>query len=192
MHRFFLNLSRLFAFLGGGMLAALVLMTCVSVIGRWVNGALHGMVNAEVASGPAQFLLDWGLGAVTGDFELVEAGIAFAIFAFLPLCQITNGHAAVDIFTTRLPPRADRALRAVIEVTFAAILVLIAVQLGAGMFSKFRSGQTTLILQFPLWWAYALSLGGAVVAALVGCYMAAMRMAEAWSGHALLPPDQGA
>lgn len=189
MHRFFLNLSRVFAYLGGLMLAALIVMTCLSVLGRWANGALHAMVADGVFARLAQGLLDGGVGVIRGDFELVEAGIAFAIFAFLPLCHITNGHAAVDVFTTRLSPRADRVLRAVTEVVFAAVLVLIAVQLAAGMGSKWRSGQTTLILQFPVWWAYALSLSGAMAAAVVASYIAAARAMEAWTGRSLLPRE---
>ena len=191
MHRFFLNLSRGFAYAGGLVLVALVVMTCLSVLGRKAADLLHDMVAAGWATGLAQGLLDAGVGSIRGDFELVEAGIAFAIFAFLPLCQMTGGHATVDVFTARLPPRADRALRAVTEVVFAAVLVLIAVQLGAGMASKIRSGQTTFLLQFPLWWAYALALTGAVAAALVAVYMAAMRLREALTGRRFLPVEAG-
>jgi TRAP-type C4-dicarboxylate transport system permease small subunit len=93
----------------------------------------------------------------------------------------------VDLFTSRLPPRADRILRVITEGLFAAVLVVIAVQLGAGMVSKLQSGQTTFLLQVPLWWAYALSLSGAAAAAGVGLYMAAARLAEAWLGRPLLP-----
>lgn len=186
MHRFFLILSRVFAYMGGLMLSALILMTCLSVMGRKANDLLHGMVANDLFPGLARGLLEAGIGSISGDFELIEAGIAFAIFAFLPLCQITGGHAAVDIFTARLPPRANRVLGAVIEVVFAAVMVLIAVQLGAGMLSKLRSGQTTFLLQFPLWWAYALSLTGAAVAALIAVYMAVVRMVEAVQNRTIL------
>ena len=108
------------------------------------------------------------------------------------LCQITGGHAAVDIFTDKLPPRINRILRAVIEVVFAAVLVLIAVQLASGMMSKLRSGQTTFLLQFPLWWAYALSLTGAVAAAVVGVYMALVRITEALRNQTILADEGGA
>ncbi|MGB3280643.1 MAG: TRAP transporter small permease [Pseudorhodobacter sp.] len=189
MYRFFLNLSRVFAYLGGLMLTALVLMTCLSVLGRKLNDMLHGMVANEVMPGLANWFLDAGVGVIKGDFELIEAGIAFSIFAFLPLCQITSGHAAVDIFTEKLPKRTNRVLRAVTEVVFAAVLVLIAVQLASGMFSKLRSGQTTFLLQFPLWWAYALSLTGAVAAAVVGIYMAFVRIAEALTGRTIIAEE---
>jgi TRAP-type C4-dicarboxylate transport system permease small subunit len=191
MHRFFLNMSRGFAYLGGVMLSALILITCLSVVGRKLNEVLHGMVAGDVLTVPAQWLLDAGVGVIKGDFELIEAGIAFSIFAFLPLCQITGGHASVDIFTDKLPPRINRILRAVIEVVFAAVLVLIAVQLASGMMSKLRSGQTTFLLQFPLWWAYALSLTGAVAAAVVGVYMALVRITEALRNQTILA-DEGA
>jgi TRAP-type C4-dicarboxylate transport system permease small subunit len=189
MYRFFLNLSRVFAYLGGLMLTALVLMTCLSVLGRKLNDMLHGMVANEVMPGLANWFLDAGVGVIKGDFELIEAGIAFSIFAFLPLCQITSGHAAVDIFTEKLPKRTNRVLRAVTEVVFAAVLVLIAVQLASGMFSKLRSGQTTFLLQFPLWWAYALSLTGAVAAAVVGVYMAFVRIGEALTGRTIIAEE---
>jgi len=70
---------------------------------------------------------------------------------------------------------------------FAAVLSLIAVQLAAGTASRMATGQTTFLIQFPLWWAYALSLSGAVVAALVSLYIAALRIAETMQGRALAP-----
>ncbi|PKP75366.1 MAG: C4-dicarboxylate ABC transporter permease [Alphaproteobacteria bacterium HGW-Alphaproteobacteria-6] len=192
MHRFFLGLSRLMAVLGGIVLTALVVMVCASILGRSLNGLLHGAFLQSVAGGPANWLLSIGIGPVAGDFELVETGMAFAIFAFLPLCQITSGHAAVDIFTNMMPPRVQRILKMLVEIAFAAALIIIAVQLKSGMDSKIRSGQTTFLLQFPVWWAYATSLVAAVVAAVVGCYMAAVRIAEAATGRILLAEDAGA
>lgn len=190
MQSFFLRLSRAMAILGGVVLSALILLTCLSIAGRLANGWLHGL--EPLAPGLARGLLDLGVGPINGDFELVEAGVAFAIFAFLPLCQITGGHAAVDVFSNLFPARVNRALRWGIEVVFAAVLVLIAVQLLAGMQSKMRSGTVTFLLQFPLWWAYAASLCGAAVSAVVACYIAAARTVEVVTGRAMLPADMGA
>lgn len=169
LHWAMLTLARGLAILGGLVLGALILMVCVSILGR----ALIGV----------------GFGPVPGDFELVEAGMAFAIFAFLPICQITGAHASVDIFTNRLPPVLLRGLRALIEVGFALVLCLIAWRLFEGMESKVRSGQTTFLIQFPVWWAYAASLLGAGAAALVAVYTAAMRCLEAVSGRIILEQD---
>jgi len=187
LYPFFYGLSRWLAHIGGAMLVLLVLLTCASIAGRELNGVLFWLIDAGWFVGAAQWLIDHGIGPIDGDFELIEAGVAFAIFAFLPLCQITGSHASVDIFTTSMSPRVNRVLRMVTEVVFAAVLVLIAVQLFAGMQSKLRTGQTTFLLQFPIWWAYALSLFGAVIAAIVGVYLALVRVAEMLKGRALIP-----
>lgn len=192
MHSFFLGLSRVMAYMGGVMLTVLVLLTCVSILGREFNGVFHYMVSNDVMPGVGRFFLDLGVGPVNGDFELIEAGVAFAIFSFLPLCQITGGHATVDVFTSNLPSRVNRVLRMLSEVAFAFVLVLIAVQLFAGMQSKIRSGTTTFLIEFPLWWAYALSLVGAIAAAIVGLYMAITRVREVATGQSLIPSEMGA
>lgn len=188
MYRFFHGLSRLMAYLGGAVLTALIVLTCLSVLGREVSDLLH-MAGDNAA---ARWLLDAGIGPITGDFELTEAGIAFAIFAFLPYCQITAGHAVVDVFTRGLSQQGDRVLQAITDTALAAVLVLIAVQLAAGTQSKFNSGQTTFLIQFPLWWAYAASLVAAVIAAAVGVYVAVMRLTEAATGTAILPQSSEA
>lgn len=187
MHVFANRLARVMAVLGGIVLSALILLTCLSIIGRSLNGMLHGDLMERIAPGFAQWALDLGIGPINGDFELVEAGVAFAVFAFLPLCQISSGHASVDIFTNQLPARANRFLRAVIEVVFAVVLIVIAWRLYEGMMSKRGYGETTFLLQFPIWWAYAASFVGAVVAALIGVYMAAVRVAESARGRVILP-----
>lgn len=191
MHRFFMGISRVMAWLGGAVLSALVLITCLSILGRLANAFLHGPTAQAWAPGLANRLLDLGIGPIRGDFELVEAGMAFAIFAFLPLCQITGSHASVDVFTAGLSARANRLLTWAIDVVFAAVMVLIAVQLAGGMAARHASGQTTFLIEFPIWWAYALSLTGAAVAACVAVYLAAMRTLELLQGRTILPPDAG-
>mgnify|MGYP005852408761 CR=1 FL=1 len=192
MHRLILALARGMAIAGGAVLAGLVLLISASVAGRSLNGLLHGEAMQTLAPGLADRLLGLGIGPVNGDFELVQAGMAFAVFAFLPLCQVSSGHAVVDVFTSWLPRRAHRLLRAAIEVLFAAVLVVIAVQLCDGTLSKLRSGQQTFLLQMPVWWSYAASLAGAVVAALVGVWMALVRLAEAVTDRDLVPDGSGA
>ena len=191
MYAFFNRLSRLMAYLGGAMLLALIMVTCISVTGRSLNGLMHSALMETYAPDLAQLALTWGVGPVNGDFELIEAGVAFSIFAFLPLCQISAGHASVEILTKALPPAANRIIQCIIDILFALVLLLIAVQLFSGMMSKMRSGQTTLLLEFPVWWAYALSLTGAVVAALVAVYVAVLRMAEVIRNKAILPTQAG-
>lgn len=192
MYRFFDRLARLFAQLGGLVLVALIVLTCLSIAGRLLNGLLHSDWFEVIAPEISESLIAWGVGPINGDFELVEAGMAFAIFAFLPLCQLRGAHAAVDIFTSRLPQRIDRLLTALIDIVFAAVLVLIAWQLFEGTVSKQKTGQTTFLLEFPLWWAYALSLSAAVVAAIVSVFIALSRLVEISTGRTVLPVDLGA
>jgi len=191
MYSVMLRLSRLMAYLGGVMLVALIVLTCVSVLGRTLNGFLHGDFMESTAPGFAQLALALGVGPVNGDFELVEAGVAFAIFAFLPLCHLTMGHATVDVFTSRMSVRTNRVLQMISAVLFAGVMVLIAVQLFAGMQSKMASGQTTFLIEFPIWWAYAASMLGAALAAVVAVYLGVMRVLEMVRDEDLLPVEQG-
>ena len=179
------------ALIGGIVLTLLIILVCVSVIGRALNTLLHGPID-NIFPDFAASALALGIGPVNGDFELIEAGIAFAIFAFLPLCQVTSGHATVDIFTARLPERLSRILGAVIECVFAIVLVVIAMQLYEGMASKRRYGETTFLLQFPVWWSYAASLFASIVAAAAAVYMAFVRVAEVFVMRDLVHKGLGA
>lgn len=181
------KLARSFALLGGAALTFLILLICASVIGRSINSILHSDFMQTSLPSLADTLLASGVGPINGDFEIVEAGMAFAIFAFLPLCQLQFAHASVDVFTSHLPERVNRVMRAIIELAFAACIVLIAVQLTSGLISKYRSGQTTLLLEFPVWWSYALSTIAAWAAALIATYVGFMRAVECYVGHAILP-----
>ncbi len=191
MHRFMEKLAHFFAVLGGLVLSFLILMTCLSIAGRILNSILHSDMLQSFMPGIASVLLATGVGPINGDFELVEAGLAFAIFAFIPLCQLHNGHASVDIFIARFPV-LNRRMQLIIDVIFAATLILIAVKLFEGMQSKHSSGQTTLLLQVPVWWGYAASLLGAVTSALVGVYIAAVRLFETFTGQQILSIEGGA
>lgn len=186
LHLTVVRLARGFAVIGGTVLSVLVLITCLSIAGRALNGALATDLAMSIAPGLAQGLIDAGIGAIPGDFELVEAGMAFCIFAFLPFCQVTAGHASVDVFTDALPMRAKRGLIFLTETLFAVVLVTIAVQLYAALERNMQSGQTTMLLQFPIWWSYAASLAGAAAAAAAGVYMALLRLYEATTGHAVI------
>lgn len=159
------------ALLGGTVLCALILMTCISVTGRALD-----------------FL---GFGPVPGDFELVEAGVAFCVFAFLPICQVQAGHATVDLFTVGLGIRPNRILVAIWETLFACVMLVILWRLYDGMLGKLGNGETSMFLQFPVWWAYAASLVPAAIATLVSLWSAADRIRAVLGGHETRPVVQG-
>lgn len=191
MQRLTLSLARGMAFLGGFVLTLLIVLTCVSVLGRILNGVLHGGFAQNLFPGFAEWLIKAGVGPVLGDFEVVEAGVAFAIFAFIPLCQITGGHASVDIFTSKFPRRVNRVIQVAVDIVFAAVLILIAQRLYIGLIEKQQYNETTFMLQFPIWWAYAASLVAAALAAGVAIYVAVARIVEIMSGRVILPNPEG-
>lgn len=173
LHSAIQKLANVMALLGGVVLCLLVLMVCISVSGR----ELSDLAFSGVLRGLGDWLIDLGVGPILGDFELVEAGVAFAIFAFLPLTQLKGAHAKVDVFSKGMGRKTDRALGTFWSVVMAMIILLITWRLFVGMQDKMRYGETTYLIQFPIWWAYAASLTAAIAASIVSLYCAAMRLA---------------
>jgi TRAP-type C4-dicarboxylate transport system permease small subunit len=167
MDRIVSRLALASAWLGGAALVGLILLTCASIVGRALSA--------------------FGLGAVEGDYEMVEAGIGFAVFAFLPIAQLKAEHATVDLFTSRMSPAANRVILAVWEVLAALILALLAWRLYEGTRMKLENGETSFLLQFPVWWGYAACLLPAVIAVIVAIWSAYDRSRAALTGHDTRP-----
>ncbi len=152
------SLAKMLALFGGIILLAIIILTSVSIIGR-------------------SFIF-WGLSPILGDFELVEASIALAIFCFLPWTQLTKAHATVDIFTDLLPRSIQFWINFIVEVIMAVAIIIITWKLFDGTISKAKYDETTLILQFPVWWAYAASLVASCIGCVVATYMIYIRFIE--------------
>lgn len=150
-------LARLTALAGGLVLTALIVVTVISVSGRALVFA--------------------GLAPVPGDFELVEAGTAFAVFAFLPWCHLRRGHAVVEILTMHFSDNLDRLIEIVANFLMFLFAALICWRHWLGTIDKYSYSETTFILQFPIWWAYAAGLFGAVVFVIVSawCFLRSIR-----------------
>lgn len=191
MHRLIQSLARLSALVGGVVLIGLIVLTTVSIVGRSVNKFFHNDFFSETLTGLSQWVINLGVGEINGSYELLEAGVAFAIFSFLPICQLYGSHATVDVFTSFLSRRSNRWLAALWEVLLAAVILLIINQLFGGMERYIRNGQTTLFLQFPVWWSYAASFGAGVVACITAVYCAVMRIGEAVQNKDILPSEMG-
>ena len=189
MHRVIELLARTMALIGGIVLCLLIVLTTASVIGRLLNTLMHGPVGI-FAPDFATFMLELDVGPINGDFELVEAGVAFAIFSFIPYCQFTSGHAVVDILTSRFSKKFNNLLKMIAEVLFALVLTVIAVQLSNGMLAKREFGETTFLLQFPIWWSYAFSFFAAITASIVAIYMATIRIQEFITGKLIITNEQ--
>ena len=192
MYRLTQFLAVFTALIGGLVLLTLVLMTTASIIGRFINGMLHGDFFQGALNTLSQAVLDLGIGEINGNYELLEAGVAFAIFSFLPICQFYGSHASVDVFTAFLSRRTNRWIIAFWEVILTAVTFLIIWRLYEGMQRYIGNGETTLFLQFPVWWAYAASFVSGIVACIVAVYCAAIRIVEAVRDESILPREQGA
>ena len=165
--RVLLRLARLLAYSGGILLALMAILTVVSVIGRRFSAM--------------------GLGPITGDFELVEAGCAIAIFAFLPLAQLNRAHVTVDVFIHALPMRLQCFLGFLGDLLMALVsaVILWRFWLGFGELFPFGSdafrgalamgdkpffAETTYELELPLWIPFGMALVGATFFAIVSLY----------------------
>ncbi|MEC3860525.1 TRAP transporter small permease subunit [Mesobacterium sp. TK19101] len=186
------KLARFMALLGGVVLSALVVLTSISILGRGLNTFGHSDFLTGLSQGAADWLIGTGVSPLNGDFELVESGIAFAIFAFLPICQLYSAHATVDVFTNMLPRKTNKLLITFWEIVLSAVMILIALRLFEGMMNKIDNGETTFLLQYPVWWSFAASLVAAVVAAIVAIYCAVARVIELISGRPMMPDSGGA
>ncbi|HEU0199556.1 MAG TPA: TRAP transporter small permease [Burkholderiaceae bacterium] len=146
--------SRALAWFGALVLAALAVISVASIIGRSLAFA--------------------GLGPVRGDFELVEAGAALAVFSFLPWCHLKRGHAVVDLLWSAYPPPMRWILNVFADLLMFVVWVLLVWRMGLAMLEYRANGETTFILHMPVWWAYAASL----IPAALGCLIYAWRLLE--------------
>lgn len=138
------RLSGAVAVTGGALSLAVALLVVVSVVGRRFFNA-----------------------PIPGDFELVQMATAIAVFSFLPYCQARRGNIVVDTFTTRLPPRANAVIDAFWDLVYAGMMGLMTACLAVGTLDHIRNGQTTMVLQFPIWPAIAVCTGLALLLTLV-------------------------
>lgn len=143
MNKLIYGLSRAMAWLGAVVLTLIALMSVVSIIGRALSG--------------------FGLGPVPGDFELVEAGTALAVFCFLPWCHLKGGHAVVDMLWNSYPPAVQRVLMVLTDALMFIVWALLVWRMSVAMGEYRHNNEVTFILQMPVWWGYAASMPAAVI-----------------------------
>ena len=163
------RIARLLAYFGGFVLISIGIMTVVSTIGRAFVG------------------LQIGLGPIPGDFELVEAGTAVAIFCFMSWCHLNQGHVTVDIVADYLPKSVNGLLVLIgnILVLIVAFVIVWRLWMGFGeqvtWFSqpvrdvlgfgyKPFTNNTTYILGMPFWYSYLLSVIGAFFFTIISIF----------------------
>ena len=91
----------------------------------------------------------------------------------------------------RLPASVNRILLIASDALMLLFALLLFWRHWLGTLDTRLYGETTFILQFPLWWAYAASFSAGAVASIVAVYCAVMRVGEAVTNRDLLPSEQG-
>ena len=105
-----------------------------------------------------------GYGAINGDFELVQVGVALSVFCFLPLTQASRGNIVVDTFTAGSRRGSQRAIDAFWDFVYAAFMALVAWRLMNGARDAFASGLNSAMLGLPLWPVFAAARAAGPVA----------------------------
>lgn len=181
--------ARWVAYGGGLLLCGLAAMTVASIVGRRLSGL--------------------GLGPVAGDYELVANGVALAVFAFLPWCQLERGHVSVDLVVDLLPDRAKAAFGLVADGLVAVVAAVVLVQLWRGFGEKFPHGseglrralgmghkpffaETTYELELPVWMPYGAAVLLAALFAATALYTVWRSLNWTLAGREALDTADGA
>jgi TRAP-type C4-dicarboxylate transport system permease small subunit len=132
------------------------------VFGVLMLAAISGL---SVISITGRALTDFGLRPVPGDFEMVEAGTALAVFCFMPMCHLLRGHANVDLFYQSFSPAFQRLIDALCDGLMLVLWGVIAWRTTLAAMEFKANGELTFILQFPLWWP----VSACALMAVLGC-----------------------
>ena len=143
------RLCRLFAFFGGAVLVALMLMAVYSIVMRY-------FFNNPIA----------------GDFELIQLGCAACVAAFLPYAQLRGSNIIVDFFTTKTSARTQQILDGIGALSIALVMGLLAWRTSLGALGVKSAGETSMIMSVPVWYSYALMVPGFALTTLVALHSA--------------------
>lgn len=152
LHRVVELLARALAFGGGAILLALIVLTCTSIAGR------------------ALMPLNLGVGPIRGIYDYTELGMAVAVFSFLPIAQLRESHARVDLFQSAMPRQMSTAFDLFFNCAMFMVAAIGTWRLYLGMQDKLRFGETTVIAQIPVWQGYAVGLVGACGFVLIAAF----------------------
>jgi TRAP-type mannitol/chloroaromatic compound transport system permease small subunit len=151
-----LSVSKWFAFAGGVIFTGLVVMSIISIVGR------------KLFSAP-----------VPGDVEVLQMFAAFASASFFAYCHLMHGDVKVDFFTANIASAKRRFLDAAGSLLVGLVGALLAWRTGVGAMSLKEAGESSAILEVPVWIAQGLMVPSFVLLALAGFYMCA----HTWARH---------
>ena len=146
--RMLLSTAKWFALAGGLIFTGLVIMSIISIVGR------------KLFSAP-----------VPGDVEVLQMFAAFASASFFAYCHLMHGDVKVDFFTANLASARRCCLDAAGSLLVGLVAAVLAWRTGVGAMSLREAGESSAILEVPVWIAQALMVPGFVLLALAGFYM---------------------
>ncbi len=149
--RILLLLAYLLVLCGGFLMAALTVMTVVSVLGRYLFSA-----------------------PIFGDFELVTMGTAVSVFLFLPYCHLMRGNVVIDLFLSWAPRRVQSLFDALSGILLAVIAGGLAWRMVHGGIDMFRYNEQSYILALPVWPIFPVAVFALALLA-VACLYTALR-----------------
>lgn len=127
----------------------------VAVWAAWwalAGGALlTAVVLLTAASAASNLFFD---APIPGDFEAVKIGVAVAVFAFLPHCQLSGANVRADLFAARLGPTAQTGLALLESLVVCVFSALLLWRMSLGLLDYRSDGEITHILEFPVYLAF--------------------------------------
>ncbi len=123
--RLLLQADRVLGMIAALTLTAMVLLTCVDVVGRYFFNQ-----------------------PLTGAFELTEHAMGALVFSSLPLVALRRQHVTVDLFDGLVPTRWKRLQAAIVDLVAAVCTGAIAWRLWVKALEMRANGETTAVLQF--------------------------------------------
>lgn len=133
--RFLFGVSRICVIAGGFLLVLCAALTTVSI-------ATHALFKMPIH----------------GEHDLVTFGASWAVYLFLPWCQMIKGNVVVDFFLANAPVRLRALCDAFGSLVFAVIGALLIWRMSVGAEEVMRSGQSSAVLKIPYWTSFPLAL----------------------------------
>ena len=153
--RMLLATAKWFAFTGGVIFTGLVIMSIISIVGR------------KLFNTP-----------VPGDVEVLQMFAAFGSATFFAYCHLMHGDVKVDFFTAHLAGAKRCFLDAVGSLLVGLVAALLAWRSWVGALSLREAGESSAILEVPVWIAQALMVPSFILLALAGFYMCVQTWAQ--------------
>ena len=135
------------AAIGGVILVAMACMTVVSVVGR------------AAFSHP-----------ILGDVELVQLGCAVVVASFLPYTQFRRANIIVDFFTSGARASSQRLMDAFGTLLYTLVMALVCWRVAVGGIDIHAAGESSMLMNLPLWIPYVLMVPGLALCVLIGLF----------------------